>query len=158
MAKHAVAPLETPTAPYIRHTDKSDIGADAVNALMDISVDDVERDALLDSRWKARVQVELHLDRSHVLDSVLAFISRHAAGRGMLSSLLDDGTLLMTFGVSDASEVSAQLVRDFAGDVTRIFGRPPTDVVEATVIEVDDERLHRALAALGVRRPDLKPV
>ncbi|MFN3006625.1 hypothetical protein [Mycolicibacterium wolinskyi] len=161
MAKPAIAPLGLPAdsrTPYIRRPDESDMAAEARNMLMDIGVDDTERDALLDSRCKGRIQIESKLRREEVLDSFLDFLSRHALGRGMLSSLLDDGTIVMTFCVADTSEESEQLVHAFAKDVARILGLAETDIAEATVIEVDDDRLRRALAALGVRRPDLKPV
>jgi hypothetical protein len=161
MAKQAVAPLQTPTdhqPPHIRLTDESEVPLQALNALMNISVDNAERDALLDSRCKARVQIETSFQPDKVLHSFLDYVPRHAAGRGMLSSLQNDGTLLMTFAVADTSGVSEQLVREFAGDVARILGCSRADIAEATIVEMDDDRLHRALAALGIRQPDLKSV
>ncbi|MFV8181329.1 MULTISPECIES: hypothetical protein [Mycobacteroides] len=160
MAKHAAVPLDAPLhrQPHVRWPDESDATAEALNTLIDISVDDSERRLIIESRFKARIQIALHMTPEGTHPSFLDFIGRHAAGRGMVSSLLDDGTLLMTLGVPDASDASQQLVKDFATGAARALGRGQADITEASIIEVDDARLHRALVALGVRRPDLKSV
>lgn len=130
----------------------------ASKVLRDLSVDEPERQALLQSRYQARILIQLASSEAVPHPRLLVFLANHLQGRCPFPTVEEDDVLDILYYVSDDSVSSLREIREFAAAVVDVLDLDETALLSTTIQTIDARRRPSFVHAAGITRPELRLV